>query len=313
MSADRTQLTKLVQPIPPKFVKEIDVGGGRKEPYVPHEIILQFLLYTLGPVDFEVLELLRGDVAEVPPNPQARSDRGKQGTPRLTNVVVGARCQLTATIDGSNATIVEIGDVEDPHNWNNDGKRAKAAASDGLKRCAMRLGLGLHIWTDRESYLLDKWLPLPPRDTAAQGNGSAGPAQARTAPASTEPPAQPATHTRQQDSAEPAEAPPPASPTAEARATAATSPAAEARADIVQGGPLDAAQNMEQLATALHRSLTNVMLRLRRAGQLPPDDRNALPEQPFAHLGSINEVKKLSGDDFKLAKAWLLDAAGAPA
>jgi hypothetical protein len=38
-----------------------------------------------------------------------------------------------------------------------DGERLKHAASDALKRCAMRLGLGLHIWA-QGSYFLDKAL-----------------------------------------------------------------------------------------------------------------------------------------------------------
>jgi hypothetical protein len=41
------------------------------------------------------------------------------------------------------------------------------AASDGLKRCAMRLGLGLHLWAGG-NYFLDKWLTRR-REAAAQG------------------------------------------------------------------------------------------------------------------------------------------------
>ncbi len=176
-TADRVQLAKLAQRIPGQYVEQVDVGRGRKEAYIPHEVVNQFLLYVLGPFDFEVVELIRGDVAEVPPNPQGQSDRAKAGTPPLRGVVVGARCQLTATIDDETTRITEIGDVEDPHNWSNDGKRAKAAASDGLKRCAMRFGFGLELRAG-DQYVLDKWLPIPSKDGQSEtsGAGRGGPA-----------------------------------------------------------------------------------------------------------------------------------------
>jgi hypothetical protein len=173
MTPTRVQLAKLAQRIPGQYVEQVDVGRGRKEAYIPHEVVEQFLLYILGPFDFEVLELIRGDVAAIPPNPQGQSDRAKAGTPPLTNVVVGALCRLSAAVDGRHTTVVEAGDVEDPHNWNNDGKRAKAAASDALKRCAMRLGFGLELRAG-EQYVLDKWLPVPPRDRAARTSETSG-------------------------------------------------------------------------------------------------------------------------------------------
>ena len=170
-TTDRAQLARLVNRVPDRFVKQVDVGGGRKESYVPHDVIEQLLLYIVGPFDFEVVELIRGDVPEVPPNPQGSSKRAKDGTLALHNAVVGARCQLTTTIDGDTTRITEIGDVEDPHNWSNDGKRAKQAASDGLKRCAMRLGLALHVWAEGD-YVLDKWIPLPSKDEGAETSGA---------------------------------------------------------------------------------------------------------------------------------------------
>jgi len=38
-----------------------------------------------------------------------------------------------------------------------DGERLKHATSDALKRCAMRVGLGLSIWA-QQSYFLDRAL-----------------------------------------------------------------------------------------------------------------------------------------------------------
>ncbi len=334
-TTDRAQLAKLVNRVPDRFVKQIDVGNGRREFYVPHDAVEQLLLYIVGPFDFEVVELIRGDVVEVPPNPQGHSDRAKQGTPALRGVVVGARCQLTATVDGDTCRITEIGDVEDPHNWNNDGKRAKAAASDGLKRCAMRLGLGLHLWAESD-YVLDKWLPVTGRDGQAEKSGAETPARAVATSGDAEPgsatpapdpapetsgpavpgkvaagpdpaPATRKTSRRKTKAAEDPPAEPPA-PAATAGAAPAAAPAPPAAAGATSNGhPADRAATMEELAAALGRSLTNCWLRLKRAGQLPPDHKDKLPAQPFAELADAGAVKQLAGDDFDLAKAWLLD------
>jgi len=309
----RVQLAKLAQRIPGQYVEQVDVGRGRREAYIPHEVVEQFLLYILGPFDFEILQLIRGDVAAIPPNPQGSSERARAGTPPLTGVVVGALCRLTAEVDGRHTVITEAGDVEDPHNWNNDGKRAKAAASDALKRCAMRLGFGLELRAG-EQYVLDKWLPVPPKDGAAStsGAGRGGPA-----PDTTSEPAGPAsgdkgtagsdtTQTKQQRAtAEPAA--PPAAPPAEEEAPAAgaTAPRAAAAGATTNGHPPDQAANMEQLAVALGRALNNCWIRLRRAGQ-----QGDLPAKPFGELADANAVKQLAGEDFELARAWLIDNNG---
>jgi hypothetical protein len=69
-------------------------------------------------------------------------------------VIVGAVWRLALVIDGRTVRLEEAGDVEAPHNWRHDGQRLKQAASDAIKRCAMRAGLGLHLWAG-ESYVLD--------------------------------------------------------------------------------------------------------------------------------------------------------------
>ncbi len=147
-----SDLQRLAKPFPPAYVQSKD-----GESYVAHGHVIERLLYLLGPISFEVVELIRGDVAEVPPNPQGRSNRAKAGTPRLEGVVVGVLARLTATIDGRTVVVTEVGDCDDPHNWRHDGERAKAAASDAVKRCAARLGCGLELWVG-ESYRLDRWL-----------------------------------------------------------------------------------------------------------------------------------------------------------
>ena len=87
-----------------------------------------------GPFDWEVVELIRQE---------------------KTGSVVGCFGRLTVEIDEKLVTVTSIGDVE--YDQKNDGSNAKHAESDAFKRCAMKLGLGLHLWAGEE-YYLDKQL-----------------------------------------------------------------------------------------------------------------------------------------------------------
>jgi hypothetical protein len=147
-----SDLAELARPFPTGFVERKDGND-----YVAHHVVNQRLLSIVGPFDLELVQVIRGDVAAVAPDASARSRRGKKGTPALQNVVVGGIWRLTATIDGRQVRVEEVGDVGDVHNWAHDGARLKDAASDALKRCAMRLGLGLHLWA-QEHYFLDQQL-----------------------------------------------------------------------------------------------------------------------------------------------------------
>jgi hypothetical protein len=143
-------LVELARRFPDGFVERKDGND-----YVAHHVVNQRLLSIVGPFDFELVEVVRGDVAAVPPDPKGRSRRAKAGTPALHDVVVGCVWRLTCSIDGRRVRIEEVGDVGDVHNWPHDGARLKDAVSDALKRCAMRLGLGLHLWA-QEHYFLDR-------------------------------------------------------------------------------------------------------------------------------------------------------------
>lgn len=145
-------LTQLARRFPDGFIERKDGID-----YVAHHVVTQRLLSIVGPFDFELVEIIRGEVAPVPPVPDGKSRRARAGTPALRNVVVGGVWRLTCQIDGRRVRIEETGDVGDVHNWPHDGARLKDAASDALKRCAMRLGLGLHLWA-QEHYFLDRQL-----------------------------------------------------------------------------------------------------------------------------------------------------------
>lgn len=149
-----SQLEQLATRFPDRFVHTNPSGGGQ---YVSHDAVVQRLLYVVGPFDFTLVEILRGDVPAIAANPQGTSRRAKEGAPALTSVIVGAVCRLSVVVDGRRVQTEEVGDCEQPHNWPHDGARMKDAMSDAIKRCAMRLGLGLHLWAQDE-YVLDKWL-----------------------------------------------------------------------------------------------------------------------------------------------------------
>jgi hypothetical protein len=146
------ELRELARRFPDGFVERKDGND-----YVAHHIVNQRLLSVTGPFDFELVEVIRGDIPPRAPDSTAKSRRGRAGTPALSGIVTGGVWRLSVTIDGRTVRIEEVGDVGDVHNWPHDGARLKDAASDALKRCAMRLGLGLHLWA-QERYFLDRQL-----------------------------------------------------------------------------------------------------------------------------------------------------------
>ena len=127
-----SQLYELSRPFPPALVKS--KPGKFAAAYVEHSVISQRLLEVIGPHSFEV----------------------KQPITNADGVVTGCLAALSVTIDGMPVVIVEVGDVEHPDPKNN-GSNLKNASSDALKRCAMRLGVGLHLWS-QDNYYLDKAL-----------------------------------------------------------------------------------------------------------------------------------------------------------
>jgi len=122
------QLYELARPFPEGLIRQ-KPGGKFQASYVEHSVVSQRLLEVVGPYDFAVDRIVT--------NPD--------GT------VVGCTATLSCEIDGRRVTITEVGDVERP--GDNNGSALKNCASDALKRCAMRLGLGLHLWSQENYYL----------------------------------------------------------------------------------------------------------------------------------------------------------------
>jgi hypothetical protein len=156
----RTQLRELAEPFPASLVQ--NPPQGKQGAYVKHNTYNERLLSIVGPFDFEVLEPIRGATKSRP------------------DAVVGCLARLTVTIDGERHTIVEVGTEDHPDNGH-DAKNLKNAASDALKRCAMRLGLGLHLWSQSD-YFLDKQLDKDAGGVAVVEVPSPSPARDGDAP-----------------------------------------------------------------------------------------------------------------------------------
>tara|TARA_B100001996_G_scaffold379176_1_gene364508 strand:+ start:2027 stop:2470 length:444 start_codon:yes stop_codon:yes gene_type:complete len=138
------QLYELSRIFPDKFIHKNPTGFGD---YIQHSVIRQRLLSVLGAYSQEVKHIIREKLTD------------KQGVEK--EVITGVVLALTVEIDGNLVTIEESGDVEQPFNWKTDGARMKDAISDAVKRCAMALGVGLHLWAQidgQSEYYLDKQL-----------------------------------------------------------------------------------------------------------------------------------------------------------
>jgi hypothetical protein len=120
---DKETHKKLIKDFPKTVVKP--APKGKFGSYVPHHLYTQRLVDVVGgQYNFFVKEVLRDK----------------------DNAVVGAVCVLE--IEGL-GRMEEVGDVDmNALNRNiTESEILKLAVSDGLKRCCMRFGIGLELWT----------------------------------------------------------------------------------------------------------------------------------------------------------------------
>ena len=127
-------LYELTRAIPARFIKP--PPQGKYGHYVPHYIIEQAILATVGPYQWELVEILRG--------PTSGFVKGEERS--FDDVIVGAVYRMTLTIDGQPVSVEEPGECGEAYTASSDGARLKKASSDAFKRCAMRFGVGLHLW-----------------------------------------------------------------------------------------------------------------------------------------------------------------------
>ena len=124
-------LYELSRPFPPALIKQ--KPGKFAADYVDHATVNQRLLEVCGPFNWHLdAPIMNRD-----------------------GIVVGCQATLHLVIDGAEVSITEVGDCERP--TDNNASNLKAALSDAFKRCAMRAGVGLHLWAG-ESYFLDRAL-----------------------------------------------------------------------------------------------------------------------------------------------------------
>lgn len=127
-----TQLQALAKRIPKSYIKQ--KPGGFAADYVSHADIQQMLIAKLGmPPSQEVTQIIRSSEGQAQ----------------------GVVLRMVSNIDGQTVVIDEVGECERP--GQNEGLNVKNAVSDAVKRCAMRIGLGLELWC-QETYVLDKAL-----------------------------------------------------------------------------------------------------------------------------------------------------------
>ena len=131
-------LKALAQPFTTLVKKGSD--AGKFGDFVEHSAVTQRLLAHLGPFDQRVIEIVY------------------DSHPELGQVCTGVILELTLYIDGVQVQIQEVGDVEHPfRKGRTNGDRLKNAISDAIKRCAARVGLGLHLYA-QDDYFLEKLL-----------------------------------------------------------------------------------------------------------------------------------------------------------
>jgi hypothetical protein len=141
-------LYQLARPFPEAFIVK-KPGGKFQADYVAHGVITSRLLEVLGPFDWSIAKVITN----------------------AEGIAVGCIGRLEVEVDGRPVVVEEVGDCEQISP--NSASNLKMASSDALKRAAMRLGLGLHLWVG-EHYYLDRALEKRLRDAESAGTAPAG-------------------------------------------------------------------------------------------------------------------------------------------
>ena len=139
-----SQLQQLAQPFDKRFIEK--KPGARGGDYVTHSVVTEYLLKIVGPFDYELVQVIRGHAPEVKTKSTTYGAREE--------AILGVVARLTITVDGQTRRVEEVGTEDNPA-MQTDAANLKNAMSDALKRCAMRFGLGLHLWS-QEMYELDQ-------------------------------------------------------------------------------------------------------------------------------------------------------------
>jgi hypothetical protein len=126
------QLQDLSKRLPEKWIQQ-KPGVGFAAKYASHGDIQQALLAKVGPTSQRIVK-------------EIYNSEG--------NVLEGVILEMVFHIDLEPVVIQEIGESE--RDTGNNALNLKNSVSDAVKRCAMRVGLGLELWT--ENYALPEAL-----------------------------------------------------------------------------------------------------------------------------------------------------------
>jgi hypothetical protein len=143
---------ELARPFPDSMVEK-KPGGKFEAAYVSHGTVTARLLEVIGPFDWSISKIITN----------------------ADGIAVGCIGRLEVVVDGRPVVIEEVGDCEHP--GANSASNLKSSSSDALKRAAMRLGLGLHLWQGDSYYLhrsLEKRLNAALSDEGPSEGGDTG-------------------------------------------------------------------------------------------------------------------------------------------
>ena len=129
------QLMQLARVFPQKLVSQLK-KKTHTEDYINHSVITQRLLQVCGPFDWDVEVIFNGE-----------------GKP------VAAKGTLIVDVDGKKVKVSGIG-TDQNNAGKADGDIIKEMESDALKRAAMRVGVGLHLWAQDQYFLFTQMLKV---------------------------------------------------------------------------------------------------------------------------------------------------------
>ena len=142
MTNRETQI-QLSKPWNTDLIKQMDKGFGKID-YVEHTQVVQKLIALIPDLNMKLGDVIYDEITD--------SNDIKR------TFVTGIKVILWGTVDGEQKQVEEYGMCdkpffhENPNKVSNNGQRIKECISDGYKRSAMRLGVGLEL------YDTDAWL-----------------------------------------------------------------------------------------------------------------------------------------------------------
>jgi hypothetical protein len=152
MGTKRSDQIKLSKPWAKAVIKKLNVGykkGGID--YVEHTQVTQRLIAIIPDLQMKAGSFIYDNYED---------DEG-----RTKKILTGIEYTIEGTIDGHYRSVTEVGMCDKAFEYapkpdgskpkvSNNGERAKECISDAVKRCAMRLGVGIELY-DSTAWLSD--------------------------------------------------------------------------------------------------------------------------------------------------------------